>query len=63
MRTTNAVRCAKCYIRIEPYEMRVVQHKTTYHQHCFLMVLREAAHRKPGRAQWSLTDTVRRRSA
>jgi hypothetical protein len=46
MRTEQPVRCAKCYIRIEPYELKTVYYKTTYHQHCFLLLVREQARRE-----------------
>jgi hypothetical protein len=31
---------------MEPNELRTVHHKNTYHQHCFLMVIREKAGRE-----------------
>jgi hypothetical protein len=50
------VRCAKCYIRIEAFELRIVQHRTAYHQHCFLMLVREKAAREKANEEWALTD-------
>ena len=46
MRSEQPVRCAKCYLRMQPNELRTVHHKRTYHQHCFLMVIREKADRE-----------------
>jgi hypothetical protein len=43
MRSEEPVRCAKCYLRIAPYELRRVHRKTTYHQHCFIKLVREGA--------------------
>jgi hypothetical protein len=63
MRVKHPARCAKCYIRMESYELRIVQYKTTYHQHCFLMLVREKAAREKARAEWILTDIVERRPA
>jgi hypothetical protein len=63
MRIENPVRCAKCYIRMERYELRVVQNKTTYHQHCFLMLVREKAARDKASAEWTSTNTAELRSA
>ena len=41
MRSEQPVRCAKCYLRIEPHELQTVHYKAVYHRHCFLMLLRE----------------------
>src|SRR5215471_959890 len=41
MRSEQPVRCAKCYLRMESYELRIVHRKRTYHQHCFLMLARQ----------------------
>lgn len=46
MRTEQPVRCAKCYMRMEPYELQTVFYKTVYHQHCFLLLVREQAARE-----------------
>jgi hypothetical protein len=35
--------CAKCHLRVAPYDLRTVYRKTTYHQHCFLKLVREEA--------------------
>ena len=43
MRSKQPVRCAKCYLRMELYELRTVYDKTIYHQHCFVMLIREKA--------------------
>jgi hypothetical protein len=46
---------------MEPHELRTVYYKMTYHQHCFLMLLREkAAQEKAGRPESGLTDAGRR---
>jgi len=64
MRSEQPVRCAKCYLRMEPYELRTVYEKTTYHQHCFLMLVRErAAQEKARRSEVGLTDAERLGSA
>jgi hypothetical protein len=64
MRSEQPVRCAKCYLRMEPYELRTVYYKTTYHQHCFLMVLREKAGQgKARRAEAGLANAGRSTSA
>ena len=60
MRSEQPVRCAKCYLRMEPYELRTVYCKTTYHQHCFLMLVREkAAQEKARRSEVGLADPER----
>ena len=60
MRCEQPVRCAKCYLRMEPYELRTVYYKTTYHQHCFLMLVREkAAQEKARRSEVGLADAER----
>ncbi len=46
MRPEPARRCGKCDLRIAPYDLLTVHHKTPYHQHCFLMLVREAAERR-----------------
>jgi hypothetical protein len=63
MRSEQPVRCAKCYLRMESYELRTVYQKTTYHQHCFLLLVREEADReKARRAELELAHTARRTS-
>jgi hypothetical protein len=49
MRSEQPVRCAKCYLRMESYELRTVYQNTTYHQHCFLLLVREEADREKAR--------------
>jgi hypothetical protein len=57
------VRCAKCFLRMESYELRTVCYKRTYHRHCFVMLLREkAAQEKVRRAGTGLPDAARPRS-
>ena len=63
MRVEHPVRCAKCYIRMETYELRVVQNKATYNQHCFLMLVREKTVREKASAEWALTATADRKTA
>lgn len=46
MRSEQPVRCAKCYLRMEAYELRTVYHKAIYHQHCFLQLAREESQRE-----------------
>jgi hypothetical protein len=62
MRSEEPVRCAKCYIRLEPYELRTVHYKTTYHQHCFLKLIREEAE-KARQSEAGFTGTGRLRTA
>jgi len=49
MRSEPPVRCGKCYMRMESYELRTVYRKTTYHQHCFLRLVREEADQEKAR--------------
>ena len=35
--------CAKCYLRIAPYDLRTVFHHKDYHRHCFAKLVREQA--------------------
>jgi hypothetical protein len=35
---------------MEPHELRTVHYKMTYHQHCFLLFIREKA--RNGAARW-----------
>ena len=64
MRSEQPVRCAKCYLRMESYELKTVYHNTTYHQHCFLLLVREEADReKARRAELGLTSAARSTSA
>ena len=41
-----AVWCTKCNLRIAPYDLHTVYHKTNYHQDCFLRLVREEADEK-----------------
>ena len=38
--------CAKCNLRIAPYDLRTVYQGTNYHQDCFLKLVREEAYEK-----------------
>ena len=62
MRSEQPVRCAKCYLRMESYELRTVHYKTTYHQHCFLLLLREKTEQEKVK-QAELTGAARSKSA
>ena len=35
--------CARCYLRIAPYESRTVYQRVDYHQNCFLKLVQEQA--------------------
>ena len=43
MHSEHPVWCAKCNVRIAPYERRTVYRKGNYHQDCFLKLVREEA--------------------
>ena len=58
MRSEQPVRCAKCYIRMEAYELRTIDHKTTYHQHCFLQRAREESQREKAQRAETELDNV-----
>jgi hypothetical protein len=63
MRSEQPIRCAKCYLRMESYELRTVYRNTTYHQHCFLLLVRKEADReKARRAEVGLAQATRRTS-
>ena len=63
MRHAEAVRCAKCYIQIETYELRTVHYKRTYHRYCFVKLVREAYEEKLQRSESAITDVARLRFA
>ena len=46
MRSEQPVRCAKCYLWLESYELRRFHQKAIYHQHCFLQLVREESQRE-----------------
>jgi hypothetical protein len=50
MRSEQPVWCAKCYLRVAPYDVQTVYHKKTYHQHCFLKLVREATDQRARRS-------------
>ena len=59
MRSEQPVRCAKCYLRMESYELRTVYQNIIYHQHCFLRLVREEAEReKARRAELGLVNAT-----
>jgi hypothetical protein len=35
--------CAKCFLRIAPYDSRTIYQSVAYHQSCFLKLVREQA--------------------
>jgi hypothetical protein len=41
--------CAKCYLRIAPYESRTVYQKVDYHQNCFMRLVQEQAEEEKAR--------------
>ena len=43
MSSERPVWCAKCYLRVAPYDIRTVYNGSDYHQHCFLKLVREEA--------------------
>ncbi len=45
--------CAKCNLRIAPYDLRTVYHGTDYHQDCFLRLVREEANEQKRRREFS----------
>jgi hypothetical protein len=49
MRSEPARSCARCHSRIAPYDLLTVYNKTPYHQHCFLLQVREEADRSKTR--------------
>ena len=55
--------CAKCYLRIAPYELQTVHGKMAYHQHCFLILVREAERKKAHRPEARLAKSMRGASA
>jgi hypothetical protein len=64
MHSEHPVWCAKCNLRVAPYERRIVHYKTTYHQHCFLLLIREKADQeKAQRAEAGVAGAGRSRSA
>ena len=63
MPNAEPVRCAKCYIRIEAYELQTVHYKRTYHQHCFVKLVRETNQEKLQQSEPPVTDVPRLRFA
>ena len=43
MASEKPVWCAKCRLRIAPYDVRTVYQRMDYHQPCFLKLVREEA--------------------
>ncbi len=58
MRSEQPVRCTKCYLRMEAYEMRTIYNKAIYHQHCFLQLAREESQREKGLGAETELDNV-----
>jgi hypothetical protein len=42
--------CAKCFLRIAPYDLRTIYQGVDYHQNCFLKLVREQADEEVQRA-------------
>jgi hypothetical protein len=64
MQSEGMVWCAKCYVRIAPYEAQTVYRRNKYHQDCFLKVVRdEADQEKAVRSRARADDAGERRSA
>jgi len=42
--------CAKCFLRIAPYDVRTVYQGVDYHQKCFMKLVHEQADEEKGRA-------------
>lgn len=64
MRSEGTVWCAKCYLRIAPYEAQTVYRRNKYHQDCFLKVVREEADQeKAVRSRARAADAGQRSSA
>jgi hypothetical protein len=56
--------CANCHLQIAPYDLRMVHNETIYHQHCFLLVVREDANpEKADRGEAGPAKTTRKLSA
>ena len=52
------VRCARCSLRIAPYDLLTVYQGANYHQDCFLRLVRdEADEKKRGQAFRPLTSS------
>jgi hypothetical protein len=49
MRSEPARWCPKCHLRIAPYDLRTIYNRLVYHQHCFLVLVREEADREKAR--------------
>jgi hypothetical protein len=64
MRPEPARSCAKCHLRIAAYDLQTLNNKTAYHQHCFLILVREEGDREKARgAEPRLAEAARRVSA
>ena len=49
MSSEKPVWCAKCSLRIAPYDTRTVYQRVSYHQTCFLKLVNEEAEEERGR--------------
>ena len=55
--------CARCHLRIAPYDVGTVYNKLAYHQHCFLLLVREETNEdKARRAKAEVAAPARRMS-
>ena len=50
METEKPRWCAKCFLRIAPYDQRTVYQAVDYHQQCFLKLVHEEADEERQRA-------------
>ena len=55
MNPQQPVWCAKCCLRIAPYDARTVYQQTDYHQNCFLKLVREEAEEEKARSWYATT--------
>ena len=60
MNSDDRVWCAKCCLRIAPYDLRTVYQRKDFHQQCFLKLVREEA--DDDKAKRSLFGSVRKGS-
>jgi hypothetical protein len=58
MNCENPKWCAKCYLRIAPYDSRTVHKRAEYHQNCFLKLVHEQAEERVQRGFLRRAKTV-----
>ena len=49
MNPQEPVWCAKCCLRIAPYDVKTVYQRKDYHQHCFLKLVKAEAEQEKAR--------------